>query len=184
MAAPERKAAHLTRQRAAVGHALVLIVGKTHRESTIVRTQDFPPCRNYFDFPRSNFRDADRSLDTAMGTRRFRSDDRVFLAACGGDDNATGIEEVRTGSSPFIAFVDVMTSDDPPVAAVSYRIEPMPNSVSRPVAVRYARAYLARAPRWARYEPPAGLRLRVRDAKRMQHELECQPIRFDAMTFN
>lgn len=51
---------------------------------------------------------------------------------------------VRAGVSPFIAFVDLHFSGPEAPTSVHYRIEPKPGTVSRPVDVSYAIAYLQR----------------------------------------
>lgn len=57
---------------------------------------------------------------------------------------APAVVAVRPGVSPFIAFVDVKVPAGEVLAAAHYRIEPKPGSVSRPVDVDYAAAYLGR----------------------------------------
>jgi hypothetical protein len=54
------------------------------------------------------------------------------------------VTAVRAGASPFIAFVDLHFSDPGVVSSVHYRIEAKPGTVSRPVDVSYAIAYLQR----------------------------------------
>lgn len=54
------------------------------------------------------------------------------------------VAAVRTGVSPFIAFVDLHLPVAGTLTMVHYRIEPKPGSVSQPVDVNYAMAYLQR----------------------------------------
>lgn len=51
---------------------------------------------------------------------------------------------VRSGVSPFIAFVDLHFPVAGNLTLVHYRIEPRPGSISHPVDVNYAMAYLQR----------------------------------------
>ncbi|MBO9649297.1 MAG: aryl-sulfate sulfotransferase [Variovorax sp.] len=54
------------------------------------------------------------------------------------------VAAVRPGVSPFIAFVDLQLSGTAAPTSVHYRIEAKPGTVSRPVDVSYAMAYLQR----------------------------------------
>ncbi|MBB3179151.1 aryl-sulfate sulfotransferase [Variovorax sp. Sphag1AA] len=54
------------------------------------------------------------------------------------------VAAVRAGVSPFIAFVDLQLSGAAAPTSVHYRIEAKPGTVSRPVDVSYAMAYLQR----------------------------------------
>ncbi|SEA41939.1 aryl-sulfate sulfotransferase [Variovorax sp. YR216] len=54
------------------------------------------------------------------------------------------VTAVRAGASPFIAFVDLHFPGTGATTSVHYSIEPKPGTVSRPVDVSYAAAYLQR----------------------------------------
>jgi arylsulfate sulfotransferase len=54
------------------------------------------------------------------------------------------VAAVRAGVSPFVAFVDLKLPGTENSVAVHYQIEAAPGSVSRPVDVTYAMAYLQR----------------------------------------
>ncbi|MDM0018403.1 aryl-sulfate sulfotransferase [Variovorax saccharolyticus] len=58
--------------------------------------------------------------------------------------DAIDVAAVRAGVSPFIAFVDLKLSNIEALAAVRWRIEPKPGSATKPVDVRYTKAYLER----------------------------------------
>lgn len=80
----------------------------------------------------------------------------LALAGCGGGGNSGGsvsqgvelppsvVAGVRSGVSPFIAFIDLHLPDGEDLASVHYRVESKPGSISRPVDVNYAMAYLVR----------------------------------------
>ena len=76
----------------------------------------------------------------------------VLAAGCGGSsafqvssDGSHGVAVVGTpGSTPFISFLQLSSPSLATVAAVSWSIQPKPDSASRPVSVRYSIAALQR----------------------------------------
>ena len=70
----------------------------------------------------------------------------IILAGCGGSSGPAqpSVSQVRTSSTPFVAFVDLNAVDVVHLSGLHYRIEPRQGSVSRPVDVQYAVDYLAR----------------------------------------